>query len=340
MSENRKALFGLLGLIIIGSLMLIYLPKSTSASFKQTRLLLDTYVTIIVDAPQKVAKPATDSAFKRMSQIEKKLNRYDERSEIARINKSAPKPVAVSADTYNAVKLALSYSKITGGKFDITVGPLVDLFNFAKKVVPTKAQVYKAKRLVDWRLVKMDDKLRTISLVKEGMVLDLGGMAKGIAADEANKVLIKHGVRNGLIDTGSSTLAFSSKGGRVWKIGLRHPREDEILTVFKVQNRRLSTSGDYQQYFIKSGRRYHHIINPQTGYPAKGLVSVTIISSKTAAESDILSTAVFAMGPETGLRFVSKFTDTEAVLIDANGKVKVTDTKVAKLPAKININWK
>lgn len=320
--------------------MLLYLPKSTSASYKQTRLVLDTYVTITVDGSGKIAKQATDSAFRRMSQIEKKLNRYDAKSEISKVNRYAPKPVVVSDDTFKAVKLGFSYSKITDGKFDITVGPLVDLFNFAKKVVPSKPQVDKAKQLVSWRMVKLDEKNQTISLAKKGMLIDLGGMAKGVAADEAYKVLIKHGLKSGLIDTGSSTLTFSANDGRTWKVGLRHPRQDKILTVFKVRNRRLSTSGDYQQYFLKSGRRYHHIINPQTGYPAKGLVSVTIISDKTAAESDILSTAVFAMGPRTGFKFVSGFADTEVVIIDASGLIRTTDKKFAKLPTKINISWK
>lgn len=335
MNENRKALFGLLGLIIIGSLMLIYLPKQNSAPYKKTRLLLDTYVSIQVDAPNNIAKEAANAAFARMSSLEKKLNRYDDNSEIAKINKRAPKPVVVSKDTFEAVKLGLYYSKLTGGKFDITVGPLVKLFNFTRKVVPTKSQIKEAKQLVGWRMIKLNSKKKTVSLAKSGMILDLGGLAKGLAADEAQKVLIEHGVKSGLIDTGSSTLAFSAKSGRVWKIGLRHPRKDNILTVFKVRNGLLSTSGDYQQYFIKSGKRYHHIINPQTGYPAKGLVSVTIMSNKTAAESDILSTAVFAMGPREGFNFASKLDDTDVVLIDTKGKVRITDGITAELPLKI-----
>jgi len=337
MNENRKALIGFLVLAIIGILMFLYLPKK-NPGYRQSRLLLDTYVSIMVNAPREKAQPAVKAAFDRMSQIEKKLNRYDTKSEITRINKAAPRPAAVSDDTFRAVKLSLDYARLTEGKFDITVGPVVSLLNFNKRKVPPKSKIMKAKRLVDWRLVELDNRRKSVALAKKGMRLDMGGVAKGFAADEAYKVLRKFGIKKGLIDTGSSTLTFNPENtSRKWRIGIRHPRQDSILSVFEVSNRNVSTSGDYQQYFIKSGRRYHHIIDPQTGRPAKGLISVTIVTERTAAESDILSTAVFALGPEAGFKLVKSLKDTEAVLIDSRGRVKITDKKMAKLPAKIDI---
>jgi len=337
MKDNRKALYGFMALALIGILMYLYVPKK-DPGYRQSRLLLDTYVSILVNGSREKAQPAVKAAFARMSQIEKKLNRYDAKSEITRINKAAPRPVVVSEDTFRAVKLSLDYAKLSGGKFDSTVGPLVSLYNLNKKKVPAASKIMKAKRLVDWRLVRLDESRRTVALAKKGMRLDMGGVAKGFAADEAYKVLTKFGIKKGLIDTGSSTLTFNPENtSRKWRIGIRHPRKDSILSVFEVSNRNVSTSGDYQQYFIKSGARYHHILNPQTGRPAKGLISVTIITEKTAAESDILSTAVFALGPEAGFKLVKSLKDTEAVLIDSSGRVKVTNEKLTDLPAKINV---
>lgn len=338
MNENRKALLGFISLLIIGGLILVLVPKKNTASFRRTKLLLDTYVTITVEAPPSEASRAVNEAFSRMKQVENKLNRYGPKSEIAQINRKAPKPVVVSHQTLEAVQLGLKYSKLTKGRFDITVGPLVSLFNFSHKKVPSEREVNKAKQLVGFHMVKIDRFHKAIALSKKGMILDLGGLAKGLAADEAYKVLARHKIKSGLIDTGSSTLAFSKdKGGRIWKIGIRHPRQDSILAVIKVRNNNISTSGDYQQYFIKSGKRYHHIINPKTGYPAKGFVSTTIISKKSAAETDILSTALFTMRPMEAKAFLQTLPFTEAVLVDQTGSVIVTDKKLVDLPKKISL---
>jgi len=342
MKENRKALLGFIGLVIIG-LMLVFLSPNTAVfrgevkTHKRTKLLLDTYVTIKVRASKNKAKIATDAAFSRMAQIEDRLNRYDEKSEISKINRSAPKPVALSEDTFKAVKLSLKYAKVTDSNFDVTIGPLVLLFDYNKKVVPSKGKIREAKKLVDWRNVVLNEERKTVALNKKGMILDLGGMAKGFAADEAYKVLVKKGIKEGLIDTGSSTYTFNlKKESRLFKVGLKHPRKDKILTVFKVRNKRLSTSGDYQRYFVKSGKRYHHIINPRTGYPAKGLMSVTIISDKSAAETDILSTAIFSMGPDEGIKLARKLKGVEGLLIDSDGAVKST-SKISGLPSRIRL---
>ncbi len=341
MDDKRKALIGFIFLVVVGLSMLFW-SKQSIKTIKKTSLILDTYVSITVEAPEAQGNDAILAAFKKMRQIEKKLNRYDPQSEISEINKNASRPVKVSAETLEATKLGLKYAKLSEGRFDITVGPLVKLFDFNKRIVPRPSQVREAKKKVGYKNVVIDEKNSTVSLKKKGMTLDLGGLSKGLAADEALKVLKKHHVKAALIDTGSSTLAFdgNKKHGRVWKVGLRHPRKDEIISVFKVRNYSLSTSGDYQQYFVKSGRRYHHIIDPNTGYPAKGLVSVTVISKKTAAESDILSTAIFAMGPQKGYEFAKKLKNTETVLIDTAGRVLTANKRVSALPKRINLSKK
>ncbi len=337
MNENRKALIAVIGLIIIGGLMLVFLPQKDAEPYRKTRLVLDTYVTIAADADEPAAKKAVKMAFERMKEIDDKLNRYSPKSEISKVNREAPKPVKVSSDTLKSVKMGLYYSKISKGSFDITVGPLVSLFDFNKKIVPVRKEVKKAKELVDYRFVKIDEKKSTIALSKKGMILDVGAIAKGLAADEAFKVLKKQGVKGGLIDTGSSALAFSSKEGRKWRVGLRHPRQEEVLTVFDVRNKNISTSGDYQQFFVKNGRRYHHIIDPLTGYPAGGLASVTVISEKSAAQSDIISTAVFAMGKERGLDFVKSLKSTDVVMITTGGRVITTKNVPSKIAKQIKL---
>jgi thiamine biosynthesis lipoprotein len=303
--EKIKALLATVIVLSIGVALLIF-SRSSAPSVTGKKILMDTYVTITVYAPEKEAKKAIDDAFSAMSGVEKKLSRFNTSSEISKINKNPGKPVKVSPFTYQALKLAKKYNSLSSGYYDITVGRVVSLWDFNKQKVPDPENLKRAVESVkpnELHLYK-DNKVQ----ISKGMMLDLGSLLKGEAVDAAQKKLEQAGITKALITTGSSTTLIGEKtNDEKWMVGIQHPRKaNEMLGVVEGSNITISTSGDYQQYFYKNGKRYNHIINPKTGYPQDSFMSVTIISPGSAAAADILSTAIFAMGPEKGLAFAKK----------------------------------
>ena len=173
--------------------------------------------------------------------------------------------------------------------------------------------------LVNYRSIILDKKDQTVKFKRKGMAINLGGVAKGYALDRAIKVLKERKVKEALINAGGD---IKIMGKRDWKIGLQHPRkEDEVLAVIKLKDQAIATSGDYQRYFIKKGKRYHHIINPETGYPANKCMSVTIIGPN-AIQTDILATGVFILGPEKGMELIEILENVEGIIVDVQGKIR------------------
>jgi thiamine biosynthesis lipoprotein len=196
--------------------------------------------------------------------------------------------------------------------------------------VPDKDELARARALVDYRSVVLDRAGMTVFLLKEGMGLDLGAIAKGYATDRAAAVLRSRGVMSALIDAGGNVYALGRKPtglrrGEQWTIGVQHPRRpDEYLATIGLEDETAVTSGDYQRYFEVNGVRYHHLLDPATGYPARGFVSVTIVS-ESSTEADAMSTSVFVLGPERGIEFLAKTPHLGAVLVNESGSVTVTD---------------
>jgi len=307
---------------------LFFNPGYTSQPYLKRKILLDTLVEIKAYGRNKgKVEKAVDKAFQEMKRIEKLLNNYDPKSEISRLNRKAGKAIPVSAETFEVVALSKSYGRQTGGAFDITVGPLVKLWDFGgSKHLPGEQELEKILPLVNWKDIELNREKRTIRLARKGMSLDLGGVAKGYAADKAIQILKQEGIRSALVTTGSTTRVIGEKPDEEpWRIGIQHPRkEKEIIGTLSLKNQSVSTSGDYQQYFIKNGRRYHHILSPQTGQPARGVMSVTVVTNKSCAEADILSTAIFVMGYPEGMRFIERTKDLEGIIVDAQGKVHIS----------------
>ena len=241
------------------------------------------------------------AAFNEMRRIEKLMNIHDPESEISRVNKLADKePVKVSKEIFMVLKEALKYSRLTSGAFDVSIRPLSALWGGKGKLkeVPEAREIEKKLPLVNYRNIIMDERNQTVRLEREGTTLDLGGIAKGYALDRAIKVLWGRGIKEALINAGGDIRVM---GERVWKVGLQHPRkENEVLAVIRLKDQAIATSGDYQRYFIKGGKRYHHIINPETGYPVTECMSVSIIGPE-AFLVDVLATGVFFLGPRKGI---------------------------------------
>jgi thiamine biosynthesis lipoprotein len=218
----------------------------------------------------------------------------------------------------------LYFSKLSDGAFDISFASVGKLWNFRSGVIPDPADVKAQLPYVDYRKIRVDDERSTVFLPAREMEIGLGGIGKGYAMDRAMAVLSAHGVHNAMVMAGGDTVIRGKHGDDLWRVGLRDPdKEDGILAVLPLEDQAISTSGDYERYFIKDGVRYHHILDTKTGFPAMRCRSVTILAND-ATTSDALTKPVFILGPERGLALVEQLDDVEAIIIDQNGDMHLS----------------
>lgn len=252
------------------------------------------------------------------------LSVFKESSEISRINASAGHGmVAVSPDTYRLVKKAVEYSEMTGGAFDITSRPLTRLWGIGSQeaYIPEDDEILRIKQLVNYRDILLADSPMSIGLRYAGQAIDLGSIAKGYAVDLAVAVLKDHGVTDAVINFGGSVAVL----GEERRIGVQHPlrRTGVAMAALTVKDQAVVTSGNYERYFQKEGKRYHHLLDVKTGRPAEaGISSVTLIG-ESAAEMDAITTAVFVTGMEAGLPLLKKL-HLEAIIVSSEQKVLLT----------------
>lgn len=298
--------------------------------FSQGQVLLDTFVEIsVVALDEQTANTAIAAAYAEMRRLEQLLSRYVPESQIAAVNRQAGQPqiVAVDAEVRELTRRALRYAEMTNGGFDVTIGPVIDVWGIGteREHVPTPADLQQALQLVDYRKVAVTE--TGIRLQEQGMSLDLGGIAKGFIVDRAAATLQQQGIQQALVNAGGNIRCLGSKpDGSPWRIGIQHPREkDKILGVVELRNAAVATSGDYQRFFMQNDTRYHHIFDPRTGAPVRTCQSVTIIAP-TAEMADALSTTVFVMGPEQGRLFLERDPDAEGMIVAADGQI-ITSSK-------------
>lgn len=334
--KNRPLVF----VVILGLLTIAWATCAVgcagSRPYERSAYVLDTALTVrIVDARADTPRDV-DDLVRYLRAVERVVNYYDRESELSRLNRriaEARGAVVVScSSTLSAViQEALVVARLTGGFFDPTVGPLTDAWRFdAGGRVPAPEEVKQARAQVSFRAVRVIGR-EAVAVDNPRVKLDLGGVAKGWAIDLAAAFLRHRGYRHFLVNGVSSTRAFGtrtgSERGEPFRVGIEHPRGGGIVAVVAVgSGESASTSGDYQRYFVAGGRRYHHILDPRTGYPARGFRSVTVVAPLPAARVDALSTAVFAMGPERGLAFVRRLAgklSVKVVAVDAKGRVVV-----------------
>jgi thiamine biosynthesis lipoprotein len=224
------------------------------------------------------------------------------------------------------ISKALEYARLTNGAFDPSVGPLVKLWNIGNggEKVPPEKEILAAKALVGWRDVEIDNAAHTVFLKRPGMRLDLGAIAKGYAADEIEKIMEKNKVKAAIIDLGGNIFVYGSKRDKsLWRVGIQNPDSSRgaYLGIVTGTQMTVVASGIYERFFIENGKRYHHILSTQNGFPIdNGLVSVSIIS-ESSIDADALSTSLFILGIQRGLDFLKQFPDTYAVFIDKDKKV-------------------
>jgi thiamine biosynthesis lipoprotein len=291
--------------------------------FRRETTSMDTYLSVTIydaEIEEMSAHDQSGYAFQEIAFVESIATDYSDLSEIGRINLAAGlDSIGVSDEIRSMVLESISFSETSEGAFDVTVGPLVHQWNFLSEspVVPPNEVIGGLLPLVGYRMISTSSE--RIFLRKKGMRLDLGGIAKGFAVDRAIDRLRKNGVRNFIIDLGGNLGIYwegtSLRDSTRATIFIRHPRrEGEFFGHFDVGTSGVATSGDYQRYFMVDGIRYHHLLDPRTGMPARDLVSVTVIAPN-ARTADALSTTVFVLGRERGMELIESLPDVEGILI-------------------------
>jgi thiamine biosynthesis lipoprotein len=283
------------------------------------------------------AADATAAAIREFERIEALMTSWTDDSVVARVNAGAGsrKPVAVDDEIFTVLAQAEKISRMTGGAFDISVGAFFDLWKFGSNQtgeIPTADEIARAVALVDHKEIKLDAKRKTVRLARRGMRIDLGGIAKGYAVDRVVALLHERDFVDFIIQLGGDLYVSGRKGPRPWVVGIRDPRGSRTtpFAITPIENRTFSTSGDYERSFLRDGTRYHHIIDPETGQPARRSRSVTVMAAD-AMTADVLSTALFVMGVERGMKLVEKLDGVEAVFVDADNRVHVSSGLEGKL---------
>jgi len=299
----------------------------TDKPYKETQFLMDTIIEITAYGNGNEA--GVKAAFAEFKRINELTNRFDESSQVSKINQAAgQEKVQVDPDVITMLKLARSRSEQLNGALDVSVGALTELWSVGHKgeFVPSDAEIKALLPLVNFQLIEIDDKANTVFLPKPGMRIDLGAVAKGYADRKAIDALTAHGIKSALVNAGGDVRIIGKRpDGQPWRIGVQDPRDSEgiaakiALTDWDV----LETSGDYQRFFIKDDIRYSHIIDPRTGYQPREIASVTIVA-KADNNVDILSTAMFVLGVEKGQQLLKQYPGTEAIFITTDGKKIIT----------------
>lgn len=314
-------LFAILCFVGIGRYYYLY-AQPHKKTIRQSRLLLDTVVDIqILSSDEQHANQAIAAAYEEIQRIEHLLGRYHANSQIVALNKNAGVgSVAVSQEVRELLQRGNDYGILTDGLFDIAIGALVDLWGIGteQERVPSEDEIQQTLPRINLAVLDLAHP-QGVSITQPGVSVDLGGIGKGYAIDRAWQTLKDHGVEKALINAGGNIRCIGTRvDGNPWRIGIRHPRQEGILGVIDVTEKAVATSGDYERYFMQDGMRYHHILDPRTGRPAQECQSVTILAP-TAEMADVLSTAVFIMGTDAGMRFIEAQEGVEGMIVGRNG---------------------
>ena len=275
------------------------------------------------------ADRAIGSVFAEFDRLDALLSVWKAGSDVLRVNAAAGRAaVTVSAETCEVFEVARQVSEWTGGKFDVTFGALSDVWKFdhdQDNRVPGAGEIAARLSLIDYRAVVIDKSARTAFLSRPGMRVHVGGIGKGYAVDRAVALLRAAGLRDFMVQAGGDLYVGGRPGSDRWRLGINDPRgaPDDSFAVIELEDATLSTSGDYQRSFMTNGQRYHHLLDPATGQPARGAVSVTIVSRR-AVIADGLSTGVFILGPERGMALVEQLPEVEAVIVTADNQVLIS----------------
>src|SRR5262249_47872653 len=273
---------------------------------------------------------AFDAVVDELERMEGLMSVWRPGSDVARINAAAgERPVPVGADVRDALKVARQVSEWTGGTFDVTFGALADLWKFDYQdkdgTVPSAAAIAARLPLIDYRRIEIDDHAGAAFLTRKGMRVHFGGIGKGYAVERSIGILRRAGLRDFMIQAGGDLYVGGTKNGRPWKLGIADPRaaDGRSFATVELTDSTFSTSGDYARFFFRDGVRYHHILDPRIGQPARLCRSVTI-ASDSPVFADAVAKGVFILGPEKGMALVERLPHLGAVIVSAKNEVLIS----------------
>lgn len=277
------------------------------------RMLMGTRFAIEIESDDAAgAAVAIEAAFAEVARVEELLSEWKETSEISELNRRpGRRPMKVGPEFLEVALAAREVSELTDGAFDVTFASCWELWDFREERIPTALELEDCREVVDWRLLLIDEEASTLELRMNGMLIGISGIGKGYGVDRAAAVLEARGFTKYLVDGGGDVRL----SGRPWTVGVAHPRRTgELLGRLEVGEGSIVTSGDYYRFFEKDGVRYHHILDPRSGLPARGAAAVTVIASD-ATSADALATGLFVLGPDRGLSLVESLSGVEALFV-------------------------
>ncbi|MFA5239974.1 MAG: FAD:protein FMN transferase [Phycisphaerae bacterium] len=306
------------------------------------RVEMGTFARVVaVAADSDTANGCIESAFAEIEKIDKTMSRYKSDSEVSELNRDGyGRAVKVSKSTYDVLQRSVEFSKLSGGAFDVTVGPLEELWHLAEEAnsLPTDAELQQVRSRVGYDKLVLDANETSVRFAADGMRVDLGGIAKGYAVDKAVEAMKKGGALGGMVDIGGDIRCFGSPpaGEEMWRVGLQDPDKAKEgfdagtpLLVLNLADAAVATSGNYRRFVVIKGKTHSHIIDTKTGYSSEELTSVSVICPL-AIDADALATAVTVMGKEKGLALIETIPQTEAILITSPPEYKLIKTSGAE----------
>jgi thiamine biosynthesis lipoprotein len=313
-------------------------PQPTQAAIvERSRVSMGSEVHLTAwTADERAALSAFEAVFDEFDRLDALMSVWKEGSDIERLNRAAgEKPVPVSPEVREVLSMARQASEWTEGRFDVTFGALSGLWKFDHDLdgnIPARKDVAARLSLIDHRKLEVNEQAGTAFLARKGMRAHLGGIGKGYAVDRAASILRGRGLKDFMIQSGGDLYVAGQRSDRPWRAGIQDPRgpAGTVFAAMDLTDSAFSTSGDYERFFIKDGRRYHHIIDPDLGEPAHGSRSVTIVTPR-AVVADSLSTGIFVLGPEKGMALIERLQGVEGVIVTSSNNVLVSSGLVRRL---------
>ncbi len=311
-----------------------FFPPSLYAEwYSDEQAIMGTSVSVTLwHADKDTAELAMAVVMAEMRRVDQTLSPYIETSELSRVNREAGKaPVAISAELLNIIDKALYFSRLSGGAFDISFASVGRFYDYREKQKPKDEQRDALLKAINYQLIDLNKSKATVFFKHPDLQIDLGGIAKGYAVDSAIALLVDRGITNASVSAGGDSRLLGDRGAGIpWHVGIKNPRgdhrnDDDVAIRLPLSNVAVSTSGDYERFFIdESGQRIHHILNPRTGKSSSGIASVTVLGPR-GFDTDPLSTTVFVLGAKEGLSLVNRLPNFDCVIIDSSGQVHYSE---------------
>lgn len=310
-------------------------PSGKGEWMRREEAIMGTAISVELLAPTPEAgNAAIDAVMAEMHRIDRCFSPHKADSELSLVNREAARrAVPLTAEMARLVARAIDFSSMSGGAFDITYAAVGQLYDYRAGIRPSDTALAAARANVGWQNLLLDREQRTLRFARDGVRIDLGGFAKGHAVDTSIAILRRLGIANACVAAGGDSHVMGDRGGRPWSIGIRDPFADSgVVAVLPLEDTSISTSGDYERFFIEDGVRHHHVLDPKTGRSPSALRSVTVLAGD-GLTTEALSKCLFVMGLEGGMRLVESQPGVDAVVVDASGVIHCSSGLQGAAPA-------